>query len=206
MASTRVVLPWSTWATIATLRRSERTVIEVLTSKRDGDATAPGAGRYYTPTCRGPGSDPSAALPVVLDRVLLRLGELDRVDCPGPADRAGRLLLEKAVPGLAAQPLLGRVGHGDGREESLRVRVLRRSEHLVARAELDDLAAVHDRDAVREHLDDGEVVRDEDARETVFALQLGEELEHAGLDRDVERRGRLVRDEELGAQGECTGD
>src|SRR5690606_41430825 len=79
-------------------------------------------------------------------------------------------------------------------------------EDLLARAELDDLAAVHDGDAPREHLDDREVVRDEDAREAVLALQLGEQLEDLGLDRDVERRGRLVRDEELGAQGGGTGD
>src|SRR5690554_3626433 len=38
IASTRVVLPWSTWATIATLRRSERVAIaiEVVSSKNVG--------------------------------------------------------------------------------------------------------------------------------------------------------------------------
>ena len=37
-------------------------------------------------------------------------------------------------------------------------------------------------------------------------LQLGEQLEHPGLHRDVERRGRLVRDQQLRVERERPGE
>ena len=37
-------------------------------------------------------------------------------------------------------------------------------------------------------------------------LQLGEQLEHARLHRDVERAGRLVGDQQLGVEGERAGE
>ena len=43
-------------------------------------------------------------------------------------------------------------------------------------------------------------------REALLALQLLEQVEHLGLDRDVERRGRLVGDEQLGLERERAGD
>ena len=42
--------------------------------------------------------------------------------------------------------------------------------------------------------------------EAELALQLGEELEHARLHRDVERRGRLVGDQQLGLERERAGE
>ena len=74
-------------------------------------------------------------------------------------------------------------------------------------AELDDLAHVHHRDPGGEDLDDPEVVADEQAGEALLALQLLEQVEHLGLHRHVERRGRLVGDEQVGlrarARGRC---
>ena len=46
--------------------------------------------------------------------------------------------------------------------------------------------------------DDAEVVRDEQDRHAELALQLREQLEDLRLDRDVERGGRLVGDQQLG--------
>src|SRR5690606_8197501 len=136
----------------------------------EGDATAPGAGRFYTPAPASPaGSPPAGPLAVVLDRVLVRLGEHLGLVRTTTARPRRHLLLEEPVSHLAALALLGRVRHGHSREEPLRVGVLRCAEHLLTRAELDDLAAVHHGDAPREHLDDGEVVGDEDAREAVLA-------------------------------------
>ena len=40
--------------------------------------------------------------------------------------------------------------------------------------------------------DDGEIVGDEQIRETVLALQVDQQIDHLRLDRDVERRYRLV--------------
>ena len=54
------------------------------------------------------------------------------------------------------------VGHRHRRQQLPRVGVLRVLEDRAARADLDDLAQVHDRDAVADALDDGHVVRDEE--------------------------------------------
>ncbi len=60
-----------------------------------------------------------------------------------------------------ARPLEHRVGHGHGREQRLGVGVDRPAVQLLGRRELDDLAEVHDRDAVGDVAHDPEVVRDE---------------------------------------------
>ena len=51
-------------------------------------------------------------------------------------------------------------------------------------------------------VDDAEVVRDEDVRQVELVLQVVEQVDHLRLDRDVERRDRLVRDDQLRVQGE----
>ena len=72
--------------------------------------------------------------------------------------------------------------------------------------QLDDAAEVHDRDAVGDLADDREVVRDEDVGQVELALQALEQVEDLRLDRDVERRDRLVADDQLGPQRERAGD
>ena len=104
-----------------------------------------------------------------------------------------------------AGPLHLRVGHDGRREERLRVRVLRPREQLVARSHLDDLAEVHHRDAVAEELHGREVVADEQAREAELALQVAEEVEDGRLHGDVERRDRLVRDQQARRDAERAG-
>ena len=44
--------------------------------------------------------------------------------------------------------------------------------------------------------DDGEIVRDEQIGKVVLALQVDQQIDHLGLDRDVERRDRLVADDQ----------
>ena len=51
-------------------------------------------------------------------------------------------------------------------------------------------------------MDDAEVVRDEDVREVELVLQVVEQVDHLRLDRDVERRDRLVGDDQLRVQRE----
>ena len=63
---------------------------------------------------------------------------------------------------------------------------------------LDDLAGVHDRDAVGDLVDDSEVVGDQDHAHPELVAQAGEQVEDLGLDRDVERGRRLVGDQQLG--------
>ena len=73
------------------------------------------------------------------------------------------------------------------------------------RRDLDDRAQVHHGDAVGDVADDGEVVRDEQVGERELLLQLLEQVDDLRLDRDVERRDRLVRHDEVGVQGQRPG-
>ena len=67
-----------------------------------------------------------------------------------------------------------------------------------ASAHLDDLAEIHDRDAVGHAADHVEIVADHQDGEPEL-LQVGEQVEQVALDRDVEAGGRLVGDQEGGS-------
>ena len=92
------------------------------------------------------------------------------------------------------------------REQRLRVRVVRAVEDDLGRAELHQPPEVEHGDAIREVAHDAEVVRDEEVRRVALRLQLDEQVEDRGLHRDVERRGRLVADDEARLAGERAGD
>ena len=72
--------------------------------------------------------------------------------------------------------------------------------------DLDDPSAIHHRDAVDDVPDDAEVVRDEHHRQALLAPDVGEEVEDLGADRDVERRHRLVGDDQVRLDRERAGD
>ena len=76
---------------------------------------------------------------------------------------------------------------------------------IVDRRHLHDPAEVHHRNAVAHVADDREIVRDEEVGEPQLALQVGEQIEDLRPDRDVERRDRLVADDEVGMQGDGAG-
>ena len=63
---------------------------------------------------------------------------------------------------------------------------------------LDDAAGVHHEDAVAERRDEAEVVADEDQAHAALGDEAVEDAEHLELDGNVERRGRLVGDQEVG--------
>src|SRR5438876_1293984 len=65
-------------------------------------------------------------------------------------------------------------------------------------AELDDGPEVHHGDVIGEVAHDGEIVRDEDQRGAPGGLQFPEQIDDRRLDRDVERRDGLVRDDDVG--------
>ena len=77
---------------------------------------------------------------------------------------------------------------------------------LLVGGELDDLAEVHHRDPVAHVPHDRQVVRDEDQRQAQVALQLAQQVEDLRLDRDVERRDRLVGHDHLRLERERAGD
>ena len=75
----------------------------------------------------------------------------------------------------------------------------RRCEQLIDGRMLRDPARVHHEHVVAELGDDAQVVRDEQHRHAVLVLQPAQELEDLRLHGDVERRRRLVGDQELRA-------
>ena len=84
--------------------------------------------------------------------------------------------------------------------------MLRIREQRVDRRFFDDAAGVHDGDAVGHLGDDAEVVGDEEQREPQPLLQVAQQVENLRLDRHVERRRRLVGDEERRPARERQGD
>ena len=70
----------------------------------------------------------------------------------------------------------------------------------------DDAPSVHHGHAMRDLPDDGQVVRDEEVVEPAVALKLEEQVEDLRLHRDVERRDRLVADQERGSTRQRAGD
>ena len=95
---------------------------------------------------------------------------------------------------------------GNRRQQRLGVGVVRAVEDLVGRPDLHDLAEVEHDDPVRQIADDAEVVADEQVRDLLAALQVGQQVEDRRLNRDVERRGRLVADDDSRVAGERPGD
>lgn len=71
---------------------------------------------------------------------------------------------------------------------------------------LDQAPEIHDPDPPAEMADDAEVMGDEEVGQPEGLLQFLQQVDDLGLDRDVERRHRLVADDEVGLEGERTGD
>ena len=92
-----------------------------------------------------------------------------------------------------------------GGKERLRIGVLRRVEDVDGLPFLDNFAVAHDGHAVGNLGDHAHVVRNEEHRHADFLLELGNERKNLGLNRDVERRGRFVGNEELGLAGKRNG-
>ena len=87
----------------------------------------------------------------------------------GRVDRAGQVALKQDP--LALTGTTG-VGHGHGGEQRLCIGVQRIGIEIVARAEFDDLAEVHDRDAVGGLCDDAHIVGDQHHGGAALAAKL----------------------------------
>ena len=110
---------------------------------------------------------------------------------PGPSSHA----LAAALPPLR-----------DRGEQPLRVRLARMAVDVVGVRDLDDLPFAHHHDLVGDVLDDGEIVRDEDVGEPELVLQVLQQVQHLRLHRHVERRHRLVADQDVGLHREAARD
>lgn len=79
-------------------------------------------------------------------------------------------------------------------------------QNVFGRSLFDDPATMHDRDLVGHVAGDGEVVGDENEPHAKLVTEVGEEVDDLGLDGDVERRNRLVGDDDPWPHGEGPGD
>ena len=119
----------------------------------------------------------------------------------GDCERARHVALEDQVPPRAVGSR-----QRNGREQRLGIGVARSCEEGGLGGELDDLAEVHDRDAMGDVLHHREVVGDEDEAEPETGLQILEQVDDLCAHRDVEGRDGLVADQELGLDRKGAGD
>lgn len=73
-------------------------------------------------------------------------------------------------------------------------------------AGFDDAAGGHDRGMVGHLADHGQIVRDEEVGKPQLPLQVAQEVDHAGLDRDIERARGFVADDERRFQNNRAGE
>ncbi len=93
-----------------------------------------------------------------------------------------------------------------GLDERCRVGVPGGAEQGVRRRLLDEEAAVEDRDAMADFGNDAEIVSDQDDGHTAGDRHLLQQLENLLLHRHVERRSRLVGNDQLRIRNERRGD
>jgi hypothetical protein len=146
------------------------------------------------------------------DADLPPLGRLLAAALPGvrtarrEAAAAGHLGQRRHLAGNRLQPAAAAREIGQGGKEFLRIRVAGRREKDLTRRFLDDLAGVHDADPRRHLRDDAEVVGDQQHAHRVLGLQPAQQFEHLRLDGHVERRRRLIGDQQARPAGERDGD
>ena len=80
------------------------------------------------------------------------------------------------------------------------------AEHFVAGAVFDHVAEIHHHHLVGDVAYHREIVADEDIGELKLVLQVGQQIEDLRLDREIERRHRLVENEQRGIEHERAGD
>ncbi len=115
-----------------------------------------------------------------------------KVAARGPVDEARRRTRDRHQLFLARA-----VEARDRLQQPPRVGVLRRSEQLLGGGRLDDPAGVHHGDVVGHLRDHTEVVSDDHDRHPQLALEAFHQRQDLRLHGHVERRRRLVRDQQL---------
>ena len=119
----------------------------------------------------------------------------------GQLQQRGRVALEGGQGRV-----LARVQTGQGAEQADRVGHARAVEDVVDVAGLHDAPRVHDGHPVGHAGHDPQVVGDHDDAGTGLLLGGAQHVEDLGLDGDVESRGGLIGDDEIGVVGDRDGD
>jgi len=94
----------------------------------------------------------------------------------------------------------------NGAQQTLSVGMRGCAKNIGLRAELDQVAGVHDGDAIGDVRNDGEIVRDEEHRQSELVAEVVEQIEDLLLDSDIERGRGLVGNEQLRAVDDGHGD
>lgn len=92
------------------------------------------------------------------------------------------------------------------REKGPRVVMVRGATQLFIGSAFDDLAAVHDQDLLGDLARYIEVVRDEQIRQSVRALNFPQQFEYLRLNRKVEADQRFIQNQEFRFENQCAGD
>ena len=82
----------------------------------------------------------------------------------------------------------------------------RRIEHLLRSATLDDAAEIHHCDIVRQVLNHGKIVSNEQVGDTELFLQILQQIQNLGLYRHIKRRSRFIADHQFRLHGQGAGD
>ena len=112
---------------------------------------------------------------------------------------------------IGADQLLGlgrhgrRFAHGARRQKFAGIIMLRIGENLGCRALLDNLAALHDTDLVRDPAHDAQIMGDEQKAHILGPLQLGQQVKDLRLNGHVQRGGGFIRDQHIGLVGQRHG-
>jgi hypothetical protein len=79
-------------------------------------------------------------------------------------------------------------------------------EQLGDRRLFDNAAGIHHDDTLREFSNHAKIVRNQHHRHTQFLAQVAQQFQHLGLNRHIERGGRLIRNEKTRLTGNRHGD
>src|SRR3989338_8683333 len=99
-----------------------------------------------------------------------------------------------------------RVRDGNCRQKRPGIRMFGFLVDLVAGGDLDDFSQIHDRHAMTYMLDHPEIVRNKEIGKMHLLLELLEEIDNLGLNRDIQGGDRLIGNDELRIHGQRPGD
>src|SRR5258708_7797317 len=103
-------------------------------------------------------------------------------------ERAAAWLTDGACDVIVARgetAALARIERRRRVDQQLRIRMERFREDQPRLRDLDDTAKIHHSDAMRNMLDDAEIVRNHEVADAEIALKIGEQVEHLCLHRHI---------------------
>ena len=122
----------------------------------------------------------------------------------GTADRQRLQIGRRTADGR--QPLAAHPGMHGGAQQAVGIGVARRAHHLAHTALLHDPPGIHHRNSVGDLPRHAEIMGDEDDAHPEFLLQAAQQQQDLDLHRCVQRRRRLVGEQQFRPAGKCDGD